>query len=335
MSHQGYLIVHERSSLNNGSRTGSNNNNTTLKKKKVPTEPRIAFFQLEDGYLRYYMTSHCTRCLGEIKLSGCKLTVKAQKREDDIPFSFYVEARKVFVKDRSYTLGTPSRLELSASTNDIRQEWGKALFSWQRYYWRDPISSSIKSREELMEDKTIRHQLEEILIQYEQDKQARKEAEQKNQQNASGVIQRLLPPVLKKTLAFYTTAGFPSLTRTSRSISNTSSTTTAHDSEEDSSTHATTFDGTTSHNTATIKQKQERQEDNQQQHHQINVIATNVTSEKNKMKKQVAAFSQSKLIQSTNALAPPKSMQILASNQEEEEEEEVEIEHHNHEPQYA
>ena len=115
MTHQGYLILHER---------------------RQPS--RIVYFSLQDGYLRYYASSQCAKQLGEVRLSGCKIVVKAMKRLDGIPHSFFLEARKVHVKDRSYTLGNPTRVELSACSSEARQEWGKALFSWQRYYWRDP-----------------------------------------------------------------------------------------------------------------------------------------------------------------------------------------------------
>lgn len=115
MSRQGYLILHDQ-------RTGA----------------AVYYFSLEDGYLRYYESAQCKEPQGELLLSGSKINVKAHKRQDGIPNSFYVETRKVFVRERTYTLGNPIRLELSAHTNDERQDWGRALFSWQRYYWRDP-----------------------------------------------------------------------------------------------------------------------------------------------------------------------------------------------------
>ncbi|RLN20891.1 hypothetical protein BBJ28_00004872 [Nothophytophthora sp. Chile5] len=115
MTRQGYLILHEKRG-----------------------RPAVFYFSLEDGFLRYYPSAQRVKCVGEVRLSGCKLAVKAQKRGDGVPHSFSLETRKVFVKDRSYTLGNAVRVELSACSGDDRQEWGKALFSWQRYYWRDP-----------------------------------------------------------------------------------------------------------------------------------------------------------------------------------------------------
>lgn len=142
MTRQGYLLVHEKRA-----------------------RPRVCFFALEDGVLRYYLTARRERCVGEVRLSGCKLVVKAQKRHDLVPHSFFVEARKVFVKDRSYTLGAPARLELSAASGDDRQEWGKALFSWQRYYWRDPqpVNGSDNSG---AADEAVREQLEATIDQF-------------------------------------------------------------------------------------------------------------------------------------------------------------------------
>jgi hypothetical protein len=115
MSRQGYLVLHEK-------RHG----------------PKICFFSLEDGFLRYYATAHSVKMIGEVRLSGCKIAVKAHRRPDGMPNSFFLETRKVNVKDRSYTLSQAVRIELSAHSNEDRQEWGKVLFSWQRYYWRDP-----------------------------------------------------------------------------------------------------------------------------------------------------------------------------------------------------
>jgi len=136
---QGYLILHEKRG-----------------------RPCVYYFSLEDGFLRYYMSAQCQRVVGEVRLSGCKLAVKAQKRHDLVPNSFYLEARKVFVKDRTYTLGAPVRVELSAHSADERQEWGKALFSWQRYYWRDPRAPS-SSDPSVPDDAAVKQQLEQVL----------------------------------------------------------------------------------------------------------------------------------------------------------------------------
>ncbi|DAZ95436.1 TPA: hypothetical protein N0F65_013005 [Lagenidium giganteum] len=141
MSRQGFLVLHEKKH-----------------------GPKIYYFSLEDGFLRYYHTSRCVKCVGEVRLSGCKLVVKAQKRNDAMPNSFFLEARKVFVKDRSYTLGNPMRLEMSASSNDDRQEWGKALFSWQRYYWRDPRNNDVFETNQ--DEHTSRELLEQLLEKY-------------------------------------------------------------------------------------------------------------------------------------------------------------------------
>ncbi|EEY54170.1 uncharacterized protein PITG_19823 [Phytophthora infestans T30-4] len=93
MTRQGYLIVHDKRN-----------------------HPTVRYLSLEDGFLRQFASADCTKCLDEVRLSGCKITVKAQKRADGVPNSFYIETRKVFVKDRSYTLGNVERIEFSACT---------------------------------------------------------------------------------------------------------------------------------------------------------------------------------------------------------------------------
>lgn len=140
MTRQGYLMLHEKRA-----------------------RPRVVFFVLEDGFLRFYANAACAQRLGEFKLSGCKLAVKAHKRADSVPHSFFVETRKVFVKDRSYTLGNPVRVELSANSNEDRQEWGKALFSWQRYYWRDPGAEPSTAAASTIDDAAVKEQLEELV----------------------------------------------------------------------------------------------------------------------------------------------------------------------------
>ncbi|CEG41942.1 Pleckstrin homology-like domain [Plasmopara halstedii] len=140
MTRQGYLIVHDKHS-----------------------QPVVRYLSLEDGFLRQYASADCTKCLGEVRLSGCKITVKAQKRADGVPNSFYLETRTVFVKDRSYTLGSAERTEFSACSGDDRQKWGKALFSWQRYYWRDPVATSPENNAVASE---ARVQLEQLIAKH-------------------------------------------------------------------------------------------------------------------------------------------------------------------------
>ncbi|KAL3662849.1 hypothetical protein V7S43_012250 [Phytophthora oleae] len=140
MTRQGYLIVHDKRS-----------------------RPAVRYLSLEDGFLRQYASADCAKCLNEVRLSGCKITVKAQKRTDGVPNSFYLETRKVFVKDRSYTLGNVERVEFSSCSGEDRQEWGKALFSWQRYYWRDPVAASPKKESVATE---ARAQLEQVITKH-------------------------------------------------------------------------------------------------------------------------------------------------------------------------
>ncbi|KAF4129864.1 hypothetical protein GN958_ATG20941 [Phytophthora infestans] len=140
MTRQGYLIVHDKRN-----------------------HPTVRYLSLEDGFLRQFASADCTKCLDEVRLSGCKITVKAQKRADGVPNSFYIETRKVFVKDRSYTLGNVERIEFSACSGEDRQDWGKALFSWQRYYWRDPVATSPENNSVTRE---TRKQLEQIVAKH-------------------------------------------------------------------------------------------------------------------------------------------------------------------------
>ncbi|KAG7378808.1 hypothetical protein PHYPSEUDO_009471 [Phytophthora pseudosyringae] len=141
MTRQGYLIVHDKRS-----------------------HPAVRYLSLEDGFLRQYASADCAKCLNEVRLSGCKIAVKAQKRADGVPNSFYLETRKVFVKDRSYTLGNVERVEFSACSGEDRQEWGKALFSWQRYYWRDPADQASPEKNSVASE--TRLQLEQIIAKH-------------------------------------------------------------------------------------------------------------------------------------------------------------------------
>ncbi|CAI5719341.1 unnamed protein product [Peronospora destructor] len=139
MTRQGYLIFYEK------------NNH----------RPTVRYFSLEDGFLRQYASAECVKYLKEVQLSGCKVTIKTQKRVDGVPNSFYLEVCKVFVNDRSYTLGNPERIEFSAYSSVDRQDWGKALFSWQRFYWREPqVASPEKNASEM------RQQLEQTIAKY-------------------------------------------------------------------------------------------------------------------------------------------------------------------------
>ncbi|KAI9914557.1 hypothetical protein PsorP6_007452 [Peronosclerospora sorghi] len=140
MTRQGYLILHDKLS-----------------------RPSICYFSLEDGFLRQYESDQCSQCLREVQLSGCKISVKAQKRANGVPSSFYLEIRKVLVKDLSYALGRAERLEFSACSSEDRQEWRKALFSWQRYYWRDPLTALPEKK---MVTNETHVQLEQIIAKY-------------------------------------------------------------------------------------------------------------------------------------------------------------------------
>ncbi|CAI5735428.1 unnamed protein product [Hyaloperonospora brassicae] len=137
MTRQGYLIVYNKRS-----------------------RPTVCYLSLEDGFLRQYATPACNMCLSELQLSGCKVDVRAQHRADGAPNSFYLELRKVFVSDRSYTLGAAQRIDFTASSSDDRQAWGKALFSWQRFYWCEPTAEPPAKSAPAS---ATRRQLEELL----------------------------------------------------------------------------------------------------------------------------------------------------------------------------
>uniref|UniRef100_A0AAV1VDK7 PH domain-containing protein n=1 Tax=Peronospora matthiolae TaxID=2874970 RepID=A0AAV1VDK7_9STRA len=138
MTRQGYLIVYNKRS-----------------------QPSVCYLSLEDGYLRQYATPEGTLCVSELQLSGCKVDVKAHKRADGVPHSFYLELRKVFVTDRLYTLGAAQRIDFTASSSEDRQAWGKALFSWQRFYWREP--QALESPTKSADATATRRQLEQLL----------------------------------------------------------------------------------------------------------------------------------------------------------------------------
>ncbi|CAK4077281.1 unnamed protein product [Aphanomyces euteiches] len=99
---------------------------------------KVRYCRLEHGYLRFY-ASHETSAkqTEEFRLSGCKVDVKAQARTDKIPFSFFVEAQRVLVKDRSYALAPKEIVEMSAGSPEGRSAWGKAILTWQRRYFQE------------------------------------------------------------------------------------------------------------------------------------------------------------------------------------------------------
>lgn len=138
MSKQGYLIKHDKTH-----------------------GVQIAFVVLEDGVLHCYQDDTLQECMESFQLSGKKVTVKAQKRKDHFPNSFYIETRVVHVKNRSYSMGKRSVLELSALNSDERQAWGSAIFSWQRYYWRSHCSSPSQS----VKNARTKQELENIVAQ--------------------------------------------------------------------------------------------------------------------------------------------------------------------------
>ncbi|KAF0701275.1 Aste57867_8204 [Aphanomyces stellatus] len=110
-------------------------------KHSTTSKSQVCFCRLDFGFLRFYTSiDPSARLVGEFRLSGCKVDVKAVKRTDNIPFSFYVEAQRVLVKDRTYALAPKEIVELSGPTGEARTQWGRAIFTWQRHYFKEQVA---------------------------------------------------------------------------------------------------------------------------------------------------------------------------------------------------
>ncbi|EQC24902.1 hypothetical protein SDRG_17209 [Saprolegnia diclina VS20] len=104
----------------------------------------VCFFRLEEGYLKYYAND---KLIGDLRLSGCRVSVKAHRRDDHVQNTFRIETQRVLVKDRTYTLAPPEMLELTAATTEARSLWGRAILTWQRRYFAEPASLSPSEHE--------------------------------------------------------------------------------------------------------------------------------------------------------------------------------------------
>nr|CCA17275.1 conserved hypothetical protein [Albugo laibachii Nc14] len=140
MSRQGYLTLHE-----------------------IYTGPKVYFFVLQEGVLRYYTNANCKALQGELRLYGRKVTAKAQAPINRIPNSFYVETCQIHVNDKCFRYGKSHRIELSAYYEQDCLEWGRAILGWQRQFWRDPGSGN-KSKL-FTQDETVRQLLEDVIEQ--------------------------------------------------------------------------------------------------------------------------------------------------------------------------
>jgi hypothetical protein len=141
MSHQGYLILHEKRQA-----------------------PKVVYVMLQDGIITCFASTKCEIKLKEVPLTGCKLEIKAQKRADGVPNSFFLESRFVKINGATYTLDIPIRIEFSASSIEERQKWGKAFFSWRRFFWREtrnPQEEEIK-----LQNRNQKIKLDQMLSEY-------------------------------------------------------------------------------------------------------------------------------------------------------------------------
>ncbi|ETV81738.1 hypothetical protein H257_05330 [Aphanomyces astaci] len=62
--------------------------------------------------------------------------------------SFIVQVRNSqLVKGRQVAEGTEGEYLLSAPSHKERKEWGNAIHSWQRHYWREPLHAGLNMTE--------------------------------------------------------------------------------------------------------------------------------------------------------------------------------------------
>ncbi|OQR86605.1 hypothetical protein THRCLA_10527 [Thraustotheca clavata] len=115
--------------------------------RHVGKKAHVCFFRLEDGYLKYY-TGLADTLVGELRLSGCRVSVQAHKRSDGIGNTFIVQSQRVQVNDRKYKLSTAERMELTAISGEERSQWGRAIMTWQRRYFENPLETLIPSSEQ-------------------------------------------------------------------------------------------------------------------------------------------------------------------------------------------
>jgi hypothetical protein len=111
---------------------------------------RVLYYTFSEGLLSCSVVPG-GKCLEEFRLTGCRVTIKAQKRKDGIAHSFYISVQTVQVRDLSYALGKRHVLELSAPSAEERQSWGKVLQSWHRHYFRGPDELKCRAAQDDLE----------------------------------------------------------------------------------------------------------------------------------------------------------------------------------------
>ncbi|KDO31703.1 hypothetical protein SPRG_03621 [Saprolegnia parasitica CBS 223.65] len=114
------------------------------------TVSEIVYVVLADGKVRFYDERHGA-FIDEIGLSKTKLKIRGATPAEayQCDHSFHVSVcRTQLVNGRQNPIGTPENFMLSASSNAERKEWGNAIHSWQRHYWREPQHASLNMSED-------------------------------------------------------------------------------------------------------------------------------------------------------------------------------------------
>jgi hypothetical protein len=109
----------------------------------------ILFCQLADGKVIFY-DSRGGQLIEEISLSRTKLIVRGVSPSDAFgcEHSFLVNMRRSqLINGRQSPVGPQAEFLLSATSNQDRKDWGNAIHSWQRHYWKDPLHTHLNMSE--------------------------------------------------------------------------------------------------------------------------------------------------------------------------------------------
>ncbi|OQR98278.1 alpha/beta hydrolase domain-containing protein 11-like [Achlya hypogyna] len=132
-----------------------------------PTVSEIVYCVLADGKVRFYDERHGA-FIDEVGLSKTKLKIRGATPAEayQCDHSFHVSVcRTQLVNGRQNAIGTPENFMLSAPSNAERKEWGNAIHSWQRHYWREPLHTALNMTPDEEEEffRTQYHYLYDLL----------------------------------------------------------------------------------------------------------------------------------------------------------------------------
>jgi len=105
------------------------------------TASEIIYCVLGDGKVSFYKERD-GEFMSEIGLSRTKLKIRGvlEREAHSCSHSFLVSLRPSrLVNGRQHLVGPAEEFLLTAPSNKEKKEWGNAIHSWQRHYWREPL----------------------------------------------------------------------------------------------------------------------------------------------------------------------------------------------------